>query len=62
MLVIFASLIPAWYLNRWLQKIVQPRRSFGQFMLYMLLCFVLVFAYTFLLTTVIFKLFPPPKR
>lgn len=59
---IFLSLIPAWYVNRWLQKIVRPRRSFGQFLLYMLLCFALVFGYTFLITAALFKLFPPPQR
>jgi hypothetical protein len=61
-LLVMLSLIPAWYINQWLQKIIQPRRHFGLFLLYMLTCFALVFGYTFLVTTLIFKLFPLPKR
>lgn len=60
-LVILALLFPAWYLNRWLQKIVQPRRSFAQFLLYMLLCFAMVFVYTFLVTAVVLRLFPASR-
>ncbi len=60
-LLILLSLIPAWYLTKWMQKVIQPRKSFLQFLLYMVLCFALVFFYTFLLTTVIFKLFPPKR-
>lgn len=61
MLVIALSLIPAWYINRWLQKIIQPRRSFLQLMLYFIVCLALVFIYTFLVVTLIFKLFPVAK-
>jgi len=61
-LLIFLSLIPVWYISRWLQGIIQPRKSFGQFLFYMLLCFALVFVYTFLVTFVILKLLPPPHR
>jgi hypothetical protein len=61
-LLIFLSLLPAYYINQWLQKIIQPRKSFGLFLLYMLACFALVFGYTFLVTMVIFKLFPLSKR
>jgi len=61
-LLIFLSLLPAWYINKWLQKIIQPRKSFALFLLYMLSVFALVFVYTFLVTYVILKLFPPPNR
>lgn len=61
-LFLFLSLIPAWYINRWLQGVIQPRKSFAQFLLYLLLCFALVFFYTFLVTFIIFKLLPPPHR
>lgn len=59
---ILLSLIPAYYINLWLQKLIQPRRHFGLFLLYVLTCFALVFGYTFLVTALIFKLFPLPKR
>lgn len=60
-LIILVSLIPAWHLNKFLQKIIQPRKSFAQLIFYMLVCFALVFFYTFLITVVIFKLFPPQR-
>jgi len=58
LLIIAASLIPAYYLNAWLQNLVQPRKSLGQLMLYIVLCFALVFGYTFLLVAVITRIFP----
>lgn len=61
-LFILLSLVPAYYINIWLQRLIQPRRSFVLFLLYMFACFALVFGYTFLVTTVIFKVFPLPKR
>jgi hypothetical protein len=61
-LVILFSLLPAWYLNQWLQKIILPRKSFLRFLFYMFLGFVMAFGYTFLVTLVIFKLFPLPRR
>jgi len=60
--LIMLSMVPAYYINVWLQKIIQPRRSFFLFLLYMFSCFLLVFGYTFFITTIIFKLFPVPKR
>ena len=65
LLIIFfllLSLLPAYYINLWLQKWIKPRRSFGLFLLYMLTCLVLVFVYTFLVTVAIFKMFPVPNR
>ena len=58
---ILLSLIPAYYINRWLQKVLQPRRSLAHFLLYLLAALALVFLYTFLLVTIISFMFPPAK-
>jgi hypothetical protein len=56
--MILASLIPIYYINQLLQRIIQPRKSFLGLMLYMLTGLALVFVYTFLLVFIIEKLFP----
>ena len=61
LVVILLSLIPAYYVNRWLLKVIQPRRSFGHFLLYLLACLVFVFAYTFVVVAIISRVFPPAK-
>jgi hypothetical protein len=60
LIIVLLSLIPVYYINLWMQKVIQPRRSFGRFLLYMLAGMGLVFGYTFLITSLIFKLFPVP--
>lgn len=62
LLIILASIIPAFYVNQWLQQWIQPRRSFGQLLLYILAGFALVFVYTFLLVWIITQVFPQTKR
>ncbi|WP_148661147.1 hypothetical protein [Flavisolibacter tropicus] len=62
LVIILLALIPAFYVNRWLQQIIQPRRSFVQLMLYILTCFAFVFVYTFLLVWIITQVFPQANR
>lgn len=57
-LFLLLSLLPAYSLNQWLQKKIQPRKSFGRFLLYIFTAFVLVFVYTFVVVWCIGKLFP----
>ena len=61
LLLILISLIPVYYINVWLQRLVRPRKSFAQLLLYILTCFALVFVYTFLLVFLILRLFPATK-
>jgi fatty-acid desaturase len=61
LVIILLSLIPAFYANQWLQRYIQPRRSFGQLLLYILACFALVFGYTFLLVWIIAQVFLQTK-
>jgi hypothetical protein len=60
-LLIAASLLPAYYLNKKLQQWLMPRKSFGRFLLFMLAAFALVFLYTFVIVWCITKLFPVAK-
>jgi hypothetical protein len=59
--IILLSLIPAYYVNQWLQRTIQPRRSFIHLLLYILTCFAFVFGYTFLLVWIITQVFPQAK-
>ena len=61
LLIIVISLILAYYINQLLQRLIQPRRSFGQLLLYILACFAFVFAYTYLLVWIITQVFPQAK-
>lgn len=60
LLVIVIALVPAWLFNRYMQQIIQPRRSFGQLMLYLLVILVFVTGYTFAVVWVITTIFPQP--
>lgn len=60
LLIILAALVPAWMFNRFLQKLIQPRRNFGLLLVYLLVILVFVAGYTFLLVWMITKIFPQP--
>jgi hypothetical protein len=57
-LIIIVSLFPVYLFNKFLQKKIRPRESFGRLFLYLLSGFALVFVYTFLVVFIIKKLFP----
>jgi len=48
-LIILLSLIPIWYINRALQKVLRPRDSAARLFLYFLANFLLVIIYTILI-------------
>lgn len=58
LLFIVFSLIPLFFINKWLQNLVMPRKSFGRLVLYFLVVLEVVFMYTYLLVTVLANLFP----
>jgi|ADGO01.1.fsa_nt_gi hypothetical protein len=60
LLIILAALVSAWMFNRFLQKLIQPRRNFGLLLVYLLVILVFVAWYTFLLVWMITKIFPQP--
>jgi hypothetical protein len=58
LLIIIISLIPAWSLNQYLQRIIEPRTSLSRLFIYLLSAMVLVFLYTTLLVLFIKWVFP----
>ena len=58
LLIIIVSLIPVYSINKYLQKILQPRKSLARLLLYLLSGMLLVFLYTLLLVLVIKGIFP----
>jgi len=56
--ILLISLAPAFYINRVLQKKINPRRSFGRLLTYILSALFFVFLYTFLMVALILYLFP----
>jgi hypothetical protein len=58
LLIIVLSLLPAFYINRVLQKNVKPGKSLIRLLVYLVSSFALVFIYVFILVWVIGHLFP----
>jgi len=56
--LILASIVPIFYINKWLQRMIIPRKSFVRLLLYFLVMLELLFIYTFLFVTLVSKLFP----
>jgi len=62
LLFILLLLVPMFYINRWFQNLIIPRKSIARLLLYFLIVLELVFIYTYLLVVLIANLFPPPNR
>lgn len=58
LLIIIVSLVPLYLLNKYLEKIIKPKESFGKLFLYLFAMLVLIFGYTFLLVFTIKKIYP----
>jgi len=56
--LIVSFMVLAYFLNKWLQKIIKPRQSAGQLLLYFLTIMLLVFILSFLMVFLISKLYP----
>ncbi len=50
-------MVPVYYLNRWLQRVVRPRENAGRFFLFLLTNFVLVIVYTVLVVGIVVRMF-----
>ena len=57
LLVIGLALVPAFYLNRWLLRIMRPREAAARFFLYLMANFLLIVVYTILVVGMIVRLF-----
>ena len=58
LLLIVVFMFTAWWLNKWVQKIIKPRQSFGRLLFYFLVVMISVFILSFLMVLVITKLYP----
>ncbi len=56
-LVIVIALVPFYYINRWLQRVIRPRDSAGQFFLFIFANFLLVVVYTVTIVGLVVRLF-----
>ena len=57
LLALTLAMIPAFYLNRWLQRVLRPRENAGRFFLFLFANFVLIVVYTVLVVGVAVRLF-----
>lgn len=62
LLFILFSIVPLFYINKWLQNLIIPRKSFGRLVLYFLVVLELIVIYTFLLVMGAANLFPLQNR
>ena len=58
LLVIALALIPVYYFNRWLQRVLQPKESAGRFFLFLFVNFLMIVVYTVLIVGVVLRVIP----
>jgi formate-dependent nitrite reductase membrane component NrfD len=58
LLVLLAAVVPYFYLNRWLQRVIRPRENAGRLFLFLFMTFLLIVVYTGFVIGLIVKLFP----
>jgi len=56
--LIVVFLVIAFFLNKWFQKLIKPRQSFGRLLFYFLAVLISVFFLSFFMVFVIGKLYP----
>jgi hypothetical protein len=57
-LIIIVALVPIFYINRVLKRVIRPRDTAGRFFLFILANFLLVIVYTMTVVAVVVKVFP----
>jgi len=58
LLIIALALIPVYYFNRWLQRVLRPKDSAGRFFLFLFVNFLMIVVYTVLMVVVVLRVFP----
>lgn len=58
LLMLVVAMVPVYFFNRWLQRVMRPRENVGRLFLFMLANFVLVVVYTMLVVGMIVRIFP----
>jgi glycerol uptake facilitator-like aquaporin len=57
-IIIIVFLLLAYFLNGYIQKLLNPRKSFGRLMLYFLATIVMIAGLSYLMVFIIAQLFP----
>jgi len=57
LLCIGLAIVPIYYLNRWLQRLIRPRESAGKLFLFIFANFLLVVVYTVFIVGLVVRLF-----
>jgi hypothetical protein len=57
LLIIGLALMPVYFVNRWLQRVMRPRESAGGFFLFIFANFLLIVVYTVLVVGLVVRLF-----
>ena len=58
LLIIALALIPVYYFNRWLQRVLRPKDSAGRFFLFLFVNFLMIVVYTVVMVGVVLRVFP----
>lgn len=58
LLIIALALIPVYYFNRWLQRVLRPKDSAGRFFLFLFVNFLMIVVYTVLMVGVVVRVIP----
>lgn len=58
LLILVAAMVPVYYLNRLLNRVMRPRDSAGRFFLFLFANFVLVIVYVLFVVGLIVEIFP----
>ncbi len=57
LLVIVIALVPFYYINRWLQRVIRPREAADRFFLFIFANFLLVVVYSVTIVGLVVRLF-----
>ena len=58
LLIIVLALIPVYYFNRLLQRVLRPKDSAGRFFLFLFVNFLMIVVYTVLIVGVVVRVIP----
>ena len=56
--IILLALVPVYYMNRALNKLIKPREAAGRFFLFLFANFLLIVVYTLSIVAIVVRLFP----
>ena len=58
LLVVLAAMIPLYYVNRWMKRVMRPRENAARLFIFLIANFVLIVVYTMLVVGMIVRIFP----